>query len=90
VLRKRYEQLRERALERTLERTVISIGSDVVMCRGMRSWMEAGGGEEMPAVAPAFPEGRTQTDAAFRQIVTVWASVLVSQAERSYGGQREV
>ena len=82
MLRKRYEQLRERALERT----VISIGSDVVMRRGMRSWMEAGGREEMPAVAPAFP----QADPAFRQIVTVWASALVGRAERSYGGQREV
>jgi hypothetical protein len=85
VLRKRYEQIRERALERT----VISIGNDV-MRRGMRSWMEAGGREEMPAVAPAFQEARTQADCAFRQIVTVWASALVGQAERSYCGQREV
>lgn len=86
MLRKRYEQLRERALERT----VISSGSEVSMHRGMRSWMEAGGREEMAAVAPAFHEGRTQADPAFRQIVTVWASVIVGQAERSYGGQREV
>jgi len=86
MLRKRYEQIRERALERT----VISSGSEVLMRRGMRSWMEAGGWEEMAAVGPAFPEGRTQTDPAFRQIVTVWASALIGQAEGSYGGQREV
>jgi hypothetical protein len=86
VLRKRYEQLRERALERT----ATSIGSDVVMGRGMRSWMEAGGREEMPAAVPAFQERRTQVDPVFQQIVTVWASALVGQAERSYGGQREV
>jgi hypothetical protein len=86
ALRKRYDQLRERALEGT----VISSGSEVLVRRGMRSWMEAGGWEEMPAMAPAFHEGRTQTDPAFRQIVIVWASALVGQAERSYGGQREV
>jgi len=86
MLRKRYEQIRERVLERT----GISRGSEGLMCRGMRSWMEAGGREEMVSVAPAFAEGRTQADPAFRQIVTVWASALVGQAERSYGGQREV
>ncbi len=83
MLRERYEQIRERALERT------SIGSDVVMRRGMRSWMEAGGREEVAPVAPASHAGRPQPDQAFQQIVAVWASVLVGQAERSYGGQRE-
>ena len=86
MLCKLYEQIRERALERT----VISIESDMAMRRGMRSWMEAGGREEMAAVAPGFPAGTTQADPAFRQIVTLWASALVGQAERSYGGQREV
>ena len=84
MLRQRYEQIRERALERT----AIGIGSDVVMRRGMRSWMEAGWREEVP-VASAIQEGRPQPDRAFQQIVTVWASVFVGQAERSYGGQPE-
>lgn len=85
MLRKRYEQIRERALERT----AMGVGSDVVMRRGMRSWMEAGWREEVVPVAPCSPEGRPQSDQAFQQFVAVWASVLMGQAERSYGGQRE-
>ena len=85
MLRQRYEQIRERALERT----ALSISSDVVMRRGMRSWMEAGGREEVSPVAPAFSDGGPQVEPAFQQIVAVWASVFVDQAERSYGGQRE-
>jgi hypothetical protein len=81
MLRERYEQLRARALERS----AIAIRGDLVMHRGMRSWMESGSWEE----APAFPEGRAPADQSLQQIVTVWASVLVGQAERSYGGQRE-
>jgi hypothetical protein len=85
MLRERYEQIRERALERTAS----GIGSDVAMRRGMRSWMEAGWRQEAIPVAPASQEGRPQPDRVFQQIVAVWASVFVGQAERSYGGQRE-
>jgi hypothetical protein len=85
MLRERYEQIRKRALERT----AIGIGSDVVMRRGMRSWMEASWQEEVASVAPACQEGRPQPDQAFQQLVAVWASVLMGQAERSSGGQRE-
>ncbi len=85
MLRERYEQIRKRALERT----AIGIGSDVVMRRGMRSWMEASWQEEVASVAPACHAGRPQPDQAFQQLVAVWASVLVGQAERSSGGQRE-
>lgn len=83
MLRQRYEQIRERALQRT----AIAIGSDVVMRRGMRSWMETGWRQEVAREAPAFPEETPQLDQAFQQIVAVWASVFVSQAERSYGGR---
>ena len=86
MLRERYEQIRQRALERT----AMGIGSDVVMRRGMRSWMEASWQQEVASVAPASHEGRPQPDQAFQQIVAVWASVFVAQAERSTGGQREV
>jgi len=85
MLRERYEQIRERALGRT----AIDIGSEVVMRWGMRSWMEAGCRAEVAPAAPASPAGRPQPDQGFRQIVAVWASVLVGQAERSYGGPRE-
>jgi len=85
MLRQRYEQIRERALART----AIGIGSDVVMRRGMRSWMEADWRQEAGPVAPACHAGRPQPDQAFQQIVAVWASVFVGQAEGSYGGQRE-
>jgi hypothetical protein len=85
MLRQRYEQIRERALART----AIGIGSEVAMRRGMRSWMEAGWREEVTSAAPAPHAERPQPDRAFQQIVTVWASVFVGQAERSYGGQRE-
>jgi hypothetical protein len=84
-MRERYEQIRERALQRT----AIGIGGDVVMLRGMRSWMEAGWREEAAPVALASREGRPQLDQAFQQIVAVWASVFVGQAERNYDGQRE-
>jgi len=83
MLRERYEQIRERALERT----AVGSGSDVVMRWGMRWWMEAGWREEMVAPAPA--EGRLRPERGFQQMAAVWASVLVSQAERSYGGSRE-
>ena len=82
MLRERYEQIREQSLERS----AIGIGSEVVMRRGMRSWMEADWRQEVGPVAAALPAGGLQPDLVFQQIVTVWASVLVSQAERSYGG----
>ena len=85
MLRQHYEQIRERALQRT----ALRISSDVVMRRGMRSWMEAGWREEVSPVPPALSDGRPQTGLTFQQIVAVWAGVLVGQAERSYGGQRE-
>lgn len=84
MLRERYEQIRERVLERT----AMDIGSDIVMLRGMRSWMEAVWREGMASLAPASPESKLRPDHGFQQIVAVWASVLVGQAERSYGEQQ--
>jgi hypothetical protein len=85
MLRERYEQIRQRALERT----AIAMGSGVVIRHGMRSWMETSSWEEAAAGAPALQEGRSPADQSFQQIVAVWASVLVGQAERSCGGQRQ-
>ena len=85
MLRERYEQIRQRALQRN----GISIGSEVVMRRGMRSWMEACGREDMSPMAPALPDAGPQVESAYRQIAAVWADVLVGQAERSYGGPRQ-
>lgn len=85
MLRERYEQIRQRALERT----AIAMGSGVVIRHGMRSWMETGSWEEVAAVAPVFQEGTAAADQSFQQIVAVWANVLVGQAERSCGGQRQ-
>jgi len=85
MLRERYEQMRERALERT----ALGTGTDMVMRRGMRSWMEAGWQEETAGLAPAPAEGRLRPEQNFQQIVAVWASVLLWQAERSYGGPRK-
>lgn len=85
MLRQRYEQIRQRALERT----AIPIGSGVVIRHGMRSWMETGCGEEVAAVAPVSQQGRSPADRSFQQIVAVWASVLMGQAERSCRGQRQ-
>ena len=85
MLRERYEQMRERALERT----ALGTGADMVMRRGMRSWMEAGWQEQTAVTAPAPADGRLRPEQNFQQIVAVWASVLVGQAERSYGGPRK-
>lgn len=85
MLRERYEQMRERALART----AMGAGSGLVMHQGMRSWMEAGWQQESVAVAPAPAERRLRPEQYLQQIVAVWASVLVRQAERSYGGQRK-
>jgi hypothetical protein len=82
ILRERYEQLRQRALERT----ATGMGSELAMCRGMRSWMEAGWREEMAPVSPAPSGGGLQPDHSFQQMAAVWASVLVGQAERSHRG----
>lgn len=79
ILRERYEQIRERALEQTAN----AIGSDVLTRCGMRAWMEADWREQVGPVAPAFPAARPRPDVNFQQIVTVWASVLMGQAERS-------
>jgi hypothetical protein len=84
MLRERYEQIRQSALERT----AIAMGSGVVIRHGMRSWMETGG-EEVAAVAPIFQEGRPPADEFFQRIVAVWASVLMGQAERSSDEQRQ-
>jgi len=51
MLRERYEQIRQRALERT----AIAVGSGVVIRHGMRSWMETGFREEAAAEVPVFP-----------------------------------
>ncbi len=78
MLCRRYEQVRARALQRA------AMGiSDTMLRLGMRSWMEAGCQAEMTDVAPAATHGTLPPDESFRQIVTVWASVLVGQAERS-------
>lgn len=85
MLRERYEQIRQTALERT----AIAMGSGVVIRHGMRSWIETGSWEEMAAVAPVLQDGRPPTDQSFQQIVAVWASALLGQAERNCGGQRQ-
>jgi hypothetical protein len=85
MLRERYEQVREQALERA--------GSGPANTGeirwGMRSWMEAGSQPENSTVRSAPVETRSQPGWEFSQMVAVWASVLVWQAERSYRGQRE-
>jgi hypothetical protein len=85
MLRERYEQMRERALERT----ALGTGTDMVMRWGMRSWMETGWQEETAVIAPAPADGRLRPEQNFQQMVAVWASVLLWQAERSYGGPRK-
>ncbi len=85
MLRERYEQMREQALERA----GIGLANAGAMRWGMRSWMEAGYQQENSTVMSAPVETRSQPDWEFSQMVAVWASVLVWQAERSYGGQRE-
>ena len=82
LLCQRYEQLRARVLQRT------AMGiSDTMLRLGMRSWMEAGCEAEMTEGAPA---AMLPPDESFRHMVTVWASVLVAQAERSYREPRSV
>jgi hypothetical protein len=61
MLRERYEQIREQSLERS----AIGIGSEVVMRRGMRSWMEADWRQEVGPVAAALPAGGLQPDLVF-------------------------
>ena len=77
MLRQRYEQLRQRALEQT----GTGIASDVVMRGGMRSWLEAWREEIAPA-APTPLAGRRPADPDVRQMAAVWASVFVGRAER--------
>jgi len=85
MLCQRYEQVRAQALQRT------ALGiSDTILRLGMRSWMEAGGRAEMTNLAPAPIPGALKSDESFREIVTVWAGVLVGQAERSYREQRSI
>ena len=76
MLRRRYEQIRTRALERAA--TGIS---DTVMRLGMRSWMEAGCQLETAYAASAPTERGLPQKRSFRQIVAVWANVIVGQAE---------
>lgn len=85
MLRERYEQMREQALERA----GIGPPNAGAMRWGMRSWMEAGDQQEDGIVMSAPVATRSQPDWEFSQMVAVWARVLVGQAERSYGGQRE-
>lgn len=85
MLRERYEQIRQGALERT----ALAMGGGVVIRHGMRSWMETGCREQRVAVTPVVQQASSPADQSFQQIVAVWASVLVSQAERSFGGQRQ-
>jgi hypothetical protein len=85
MLRQRYEQVRAQALQRT------AVGiSDTRLRVGMRSWMEAGGEAEMTEVAPVSTPGTLKSEERFREIVAVWAGVLVGQAERSSSEQRSV
>ena len=74
MLRERYEQIRQRALERT----AMAIGSGVVIRDGMRSWIESGSWEEAAVGAPAFRGERPPADQVFQQIVAVLASVFVA------------
>jgi hypothetical protein len=85
MLAQRYEQVRARALQPTAMRI-----SDTILRRGMRSWMEAGWQTEMTEVAPAATHRAPPPEESFRQIVTVWASLLLGQAERSNSEQRSV
>lgn len=85
MLRARYEQIRQRALERT----ALAMGSGILIRQGMRSWMEAGAGESVAVGTPVSPQGTAPAGPWFPQMVAVWASVLVGQAERSCDGQRQ-
>jgi hypothetical protein len=64
--------------------------SDTMLRLGMRSWMEAGCQAEMTDVASVATHGALTADESFRQIVTVWAGVLLGQAERSHSEPRSV
>jgi hypothetical protein len=75
--------------EQALERSGIGSPNPGAMRWGMRSWMETGDQQENATVLSAPVEMRSQPDWEFSQMVAVWAGVLVWQAERSYGGQRE-
>ena len=85
MLRERYEQMREQALERTGSGTA-NAGK---IRWGMRSWMEAGYQPENSTARSAPVEMHFQPGWEFSQMVAVWATVLVWQAERSYRGQTE-
>jgi len=63
---------------------------DTTLRLGMRSWMEAGCQAASADVAPAARHEKLPLDESFRQMVTVWASVLMGQAERSYREPRPV
>lgn len=86
MLRQRYEQVRARVLQRAATGT-----GDTMLRLGMQSWMEAGCQAEMTDVAPiAMHRTLLPEDESFRRMVTVWASVLMGQAERSYSEPRSV
>jgi hypothetical protein len=82
-LRQRYEQIRARALEDK------GACSGMAMRWGMRSWIEADPQTEMPLITSGPKEQTGPLDHSWREMVVVWASVIVSQAERNYGGQQQ-
>lgn len=73
--REQYEQIRERILAK------IQAGweSDLLMQQGMRSWIETGG--QMPA-KQLSPAERQPTDANWKPMIPIVASLLVERAER--------
>jgi len=73
--REQYEQMRERILAK------IQAGweSDLLRRQGMRSWIENGG--QMPA-KQVSPAERQKTDANWKPIIPIVASLLVEMAER--------
>lgn len=82
MLRERYERMRERAL-------IQADGWGLTMSEGMRSWIEAGGSQPGTFLTPARHRQHQPYPERFQQIVALWASVLVSQAERNEDGQRQ-
>jgi hypothetical protein len=73
--RVQYEQMRERIL------TQVHAGSESELLKqeGMRSWIEAG----RQMLSPRQPSAEQQTDANWKPIVPIVASLLVRLAERN-------
>lgn len=74
--------------ERALARVAIATGSDLLVQQGMRAWMAAGWQEKtaVAILAPAAERLRPEQD--FQPLVALLASLMVWQAERSYGEHR--